>query len=199
MDIFWDLIKRFSFPLGIILVYISFFEKINNFIKNIFSKRKTSIFICNKIIDWYNFVDSNLTEDGINLNACLNIESDIDSLFNKNKYSKIKVKFNKIFINNFLQTRKLDKIDRTPENFKKYSNLKHPELDKLLELASLNTKNKYSLFYMPLKSYWGIVNGCFHIFYREYTDPNFNNADYTINFSSIKIPIEILKLYYKIN
>ncbi len=199
MESFWNLINSISVPLGIILVYLSFFEKINNFIVNLFSKRKTTILICNKIIDWYNFIDSNLTENGINLNECLNKESEIDSLFNKNKYSRIKIKFKQNFINNFLKTRKLDKIDRTPENFIKYSNLKHPQLDILFELTSLNTKNKYSLFYMPLKSYWGIINGCFHIFYKEYTDPDFNNDNYTINFSSIKIPIEILKLYYKIN
>ncbi|MCK4530559.1 MAG: hypothetical protein KAU44_05225 [Candidatus Marinimicrobia bacterium] len=194
----WEILKIAAIPIGIFLLYINFFERINQFIKHIFNRNKSALLVLEKIIDWFNFIHSTMKENDFDLIKLNSIEDDIDFLFKQKKYSKIIIHFDKTFINKYLKSKGIKKSGRTENIFIKYSKIGHPQLHKILQIISNEQKNEYTPLNMPLKTFWGIIRGCFYIFYKEYGDPNFNNGAYTVNYSSIESQIELLKLYYKL-
>jgi len=199
MDNIWYYILIIGVPISVIGAYFTFGEYIVRFFKWIFRKEKYERKICVKIIEWFSFIDGNLTEKGIDLKGLDLIEKEIDFLFNMEKNSKLMLRFSNKFIDKYLRFCGLKKKCRSKEIFLKYAHIKHNNLELILGLESHIQKRKITQLKMPFNTYWGIFRGNFHIFHQQYINGwNGITEDQKVIFSDIEMPIKLLRMYFRI-
>jgi len=200
MGHFWYYILLIGGPIGVIAGYISFGEYIARFFKWIFKKKKIEEKIFVQILDWFTYIDKNLTEKGLNLEELNYIEKEIDFLFNIHKYSRLPLNFSMKFIDKYLGFCGLKKKYRTKENFIKYAHIKHENLELILGLDSYIMKSKITEFNMPFNTFWTVLRGNFYSFYGQYLN-NWNGIpdEKKLFYSDIEMPIKLLRIYFNLD
>lgn len=200
MEHFWYYILLIGGPIGIFTAYISFGEYIAKFLKWIFKKKTYDEKIFIKILDWFSYIDKNLTEKGLNQEELGYIEKEIDFLFGIHKDSVFPLNFSIKFIDKYLEFCGLKKEFRTKENFIKYAHIKHENLELILGLDSNIKKSKITEFNMPLYTFWIILRGNFYTFYGQYLD-NWNETpdEKKLYYSDIEMPIKLLRIYFDLD
>jgi hypothetical protein len=184
--------------LSIIVTYIAAGEYIIRLFKIIFKKEKYCKQISTKILDWFNFIDKNLTDHGINIEEVNSLEKEVDFLFKMHNCNKVVMNFNIKFIKNYLKYCGLQSKYRTKEQFLKYAHIRHEKLDLILALSSNHHKKKFSQFNILFVDYWLIIRGNFHIYYSQYIK-NYQDIpeDKQLTIADIEMPVKVIRMYFK--
>lgn len=200
MDQIWYYFLLIGGLIGIIAAYIGIGEYLIRFINWVFMQNKHEDKICKKILEWFAYIDINLTEQGVNLEELSLIEKEIDFLFKVKQGSISVLKFSNKFIDRYLEFVGLAKKYRTKQMFLHYSHIKHANLDLILDLTASIKKSKVTPFQLPLETFWGILRGNFHTFHRQYICEGDNiSEEQKLTFADIEMPIKLLRIYYKIH
>ncbi len=86
---------------------------------------------------------------------------------------------------------------RTKENFIKYAHIKHGNLKIILDLDSHLQKRKITELNISFNTFWNILRGNFHVFYKQYLDKwNGIPDEERLKFADIEMPIKLLRIYF---
>lgn len=199
MDKLWYYILIFGGPISLIVAYIGFGKDIVKFFNWIFRKEDREKKICIKILEWFAYIDKNLTDKSIELQELDHIEKEIDFQFSMKKNSKYILKFSNRFIDKYLKFIGIQKKYRSKENFIKCAPFKHENLEVILGLESHVQKTKFTHLKMPFRTYWNLIRGNFYIFHQQYiNDWKGIKEEQKVTFSDVEMPIKLLRMYFKI-
>jgi len=154
--------------------------------------------IFQNILIWYKYIDTNLDTTDFQKSYLDAIEREIDHMFSAKYKNRVILQFNRRFRRKILKMFGVKKEFQNDEYFLRYARLNYPNVELIVQLSSLVSKKKYSVFKLKFKDYWNVMRGNFYNFLGQYNTSweNVKNGDRKFTIADVEMPVKILRYYF---